>query len=69
MILKTLLDLQDLQKKYINTYKDLIRNLYICFDAISIHSTDYLPITLIPPSKLSDMIMQVKEAVLATNPK
>ena len=68
-VLNSLLYLQDLQMKYINVYKDLIRKLYIYIDAICILSTGYLLINLIPPSQLDKMINQVKEAVIATNPE
>ena len=67
VVLNSLLNLQDLQMKYINMYKDLVRKLYIYTDAIHILSTGYLKSNLIPPSQLNDMITQVKEAVAATN--
>ena len=69
MVINSLQYLQDLQMKYINTYKDLIRKLYIYINTICILSTGYLLIDLIPPSQLNDMITKVKEVVVVTNPK
>ena len=61
--------LQDLQMKYMNTYKDSITNLYIYINAICIPSTCYLLISLTPQSQLNEMTTQVKEAVNTSNPE
>ena len=61
--------LLELQMKYVNVYKDLIRTLYFCINEIYILFTGYLPISLIPPSQLNDMITLVKKVVTETNPE
>ena len=56
MVLNSLLYFHELQMKFVNIYKDLIRKLYTYIDAICILSTGYLPINLIPPSQLNEML-------------
>ena len=52
--------------KYVERFNT---KLYIHIDAIYILSTGFLLINLIPPSQLIKIIVQVKEAVIATNPE
>ena len=60
MVLNSLLHLHELQMKYVDAYKDLIRNLCSYIDAFDIPSIGYFPMNLIPPSKLNGMTTQVK---------
>ena len=69
MIPSSLLYLRELQMKYVNVYKDLIKKINIYIGAICILSTGYLPISLIPPSQLNDMITYVKKLVTKTDPE
>ena len=66
VVLNSLLYLQDLKMKYINTYKDLLRKLNTYTNAIHIFSTWYLPLNLMFPSQLNEMVKQVERAVVAT---
>ena len=42
--------------------------MYVYFNAICILSIGYFPISLIPISQLNEMLIQVKETVLKTDP-
>ena len=64
MTLSSLLYLDELQMKYVNVYKDLIRKLHVYVGAIHILSTGYLIISLMPPSHLNHVITQVKKVVI-----
>ena len=66
MVLNILLYLHNLQMKFVNIYKGLVRQLYIYIDVVYILSIGYLSISLISPYQL--MLMQVKETFLKINP-
>ena len=64
MIPNSLLYLHDLQMKYVDAYRDLIRKLYSYINAIHMLSTSYLLINLIAPSHLNAVVTQVKKTML-----
>ena len=57
-----------MQDKYIALYKELITQLHIYAASIRILEKGYLPITLIIPSKLPEILSDVKTAIRKTNP-
>ena len=63
----TLLFLRTINEKYVRMYGRFINELKTYSQAICILSKGYLPITLIPPSKLEAMLQQVKTALAKTN--
>ena len=65
MVLTSLLQLHDVQMKFVTVYKKLVRSLYIYINVIHILSTGH---QFIPPSQLNEMLAQVKKAVLKTTP-
>ena len=63
-----LLYLRTVQDKYIALYKELITQLHIYTTSIRILAKGYLPISLITPSKLKEILSKVKVAIQKTNP-
>ena len=63
----TLLFLKTINEKYVRMYERFINELKTYSQAIHVLSKGYLPITLIPPSKLETMLQQVKTALAKTN--
>ena len=63
----SLLYLRTIQEKYIKMYERFVNQLkeYSC--AIRILSKGYLPISLLPPSKLAKILQEVKQVLLKTN--
>ena len=57
-----------MQDKYITLYKELITQLFIYTTSIRILEKGYLPISLITPSKLREILNGVKTAIRKTNP-
>ena len=57
-----------MQDKYIALYKELITQLHICVTSIRILAKGCLPISLITPSKLKEILSVVKMAIRRTNP-
>ena len=64
----SLLYLRMLQEKYAKIYEEFINQLCMYAKAIRILSKSYLPISLLPPSKLQKHLGEVKEAIWTTNP-
>ena len=60
--------LRTVQDKYIALYRELITQLHICTTSIRILAKGYLPISLITPSKLREILNDVKTAIRKTNP-
>ena len=60
--------LRTVQDKYIALYKELITQLYIYATSVRILAKGYLPISLITPSKLKEILSEVKVAIRKTNP-
>ena len=63
-----LLYLRTVQDKYIALYRELITQLCIYASAVRILAKGYLPISLVTPSKLRDILNEVKTAIQKTNP-
>ena len=66
--INSLLYLRTVQDKYIVLYKELITQLCIYMTSIRILAKGYLPILLITPSKLKEIIGKVKVAIRKNNP-
>ena len=63
----TLLFLRTINEKYVRMYERFINELKTYSKAICILSKGYLPVSLIPPSKLEAILQQVKTALAKTN--
>ena len=57
-----------MQDIYFVLYKELITQLHIYVISIRILAKGYLPISLITPSKLKEILSEVKMAIRKTNP-
>ena len=66
--INSLLYLRTVQDKYIALYKELITQLHIYATSIKILAKVYLPISLITPSKLREILNDIKTAIRKTNP-
>ena len=66
--INSLLYLRTLQEEYIKMYEEFITQLCMYAKVIRILSRGYLPISLIPPSKLTEILNTVKMAIWKTNP-
>ena len=66
--INSLLHLRTVQDKYITLYKELITQLCVYATSIRILAKGYLPISLITPSKLKEILSKVKVAIRKTNP-
>ena len=64
----SLLFLRVVQDKYISLYKELITQLRSYVSAIRVLAKGYLPTTLITPSKLLEILAEVKKSLQHTNP-
>ena len=65
--ISTLLFLTAIKEKYVRMYERFIAELKSYSKAIRILSKGYLPISLIPPSKLETILQQVKTALAKNN--
>ena len=63
-----MLYLRTLKGKYIDIYNEFISQLHICAKAVRILAKGYLPISLITPLKLQEILNSVKETLNKTNP-
>ena len=63
----TLLFLRTINEKYVKMYERFINKLKTYSQAIHILSKGYLPINLMPPSKLEAILQQVNTALAKTN--
>ena len=66
--IKSLLYLTTMREKYVKMYKRLIGQLRMYAKVIRILLKGYLPISLFPPSKLQDFLVNVKKATQISNP-
>ena len=57
-----------MHNKYIALYRELITQLCIYASAIRTLAKGYLPISLVTPSKLRDILNEVKTSIRTTNP-
>ena len=64
----SMLYLRTIKDKYIEIYNEFISQLHIYTKAVRILAKDYLPISLMTPLKLQEIIDSVKEIVIKTNP-
>ena len=64
----SLLFLRIIQDQYISLYRELTTQLHTYISAIGILAKGYLPNTLITPKKLQEILSQVKNSLLTTNP-
>ena len=67
-VINFLLYLQTIQDKYITLYKELITQLQTYANSIRILAKGYLPISLVTPSKLKNILHEVTLAIRKTNP-
>ena len=65
--INSLLFLTTTKEKYVNRYERFINQLREYFQVIRILSKGYLPISLLPPSKLDTILGNVKETLQITN--
>ena len=65
--INSLLFLTTAREKYVKMYERFIDQLRMYSQAIRILSKGYLPISLLPPSKLNIILQEVKEALQVTN--
>ena len=63
----TLLYLRTLREKYVKMYEEFRMQLYIYTKAIRILVTGYLPISLITPLRLQEILDKVQIAIRKTN--
>ena len=66
--INSLLYLRTVQDTYIALYKELITQLSIYATSIRILAKGYLPVSLITPSKLREILNDVKTTIRKTNP-
>ena len=63
----SLLYLQTIQEKYVKMYERVVNQLKEYLHVIRILSKGYLPISLLPPSKLAKILQGEKQVLLKTN--
>ena len=63
----SLLYLRTIQEKYIKMYERFVNQLKEYLQVIRILSKGYLPISLLPPSKLAKKLHEVKQVLSKTN--
>ena len=66
--INSILYLRTVQDKYTALYKELITQLHIYATSIRILAKGYLPISLITPSKLREILNDVETAIRKANP-
>ena len=57
-----------LRGKYVKMYENFISQLKLYASAIRVLSKGYLPMSLLPPMKLQEILNEVKKAIEITNP-
>ena len=65
--INSVLFLTTVQEKYIKMYERFIEELKLYSRAIRVLSKGYLPITLLPPSKLEKILKEVRIAIAKSN--
>ena len=66
--INSLLYLRTIHDRYITLYRELITQLHIYASAIRILAKEYLPNTLVTPSKLKEIVTEVRKTLQVTNP-
>ena len=64
----SLLYLRTIQDRYITLYRELISQLCIYASAIRVLAKVYIPNTLVNPSKLKEILSEVRKMLQVTNP-
>ena len=64
----SLLYLRIIQDKYVALYRGLVTQLHTYVSAIRVLAKGYLPNTLIKPTKLQEILIEVKKTLKITNP-
>ena len=64
----SLLCLRTLREKYVKMYEEFSNQLCVYVKAIRILMKDYLPISLLPPSKLQEILGKVRKTIQTMNP-
>ena len=67
-LINSLLYLRTIQDKYIAMYRELISQLHIYTSAVRILAKGYLPNALVTPSKLKEILTEVRKTLQITNP-
>ena len=67
--INSLLYLRTIQDKYIMLHRELISQLHIYASAIRILTKGYLPNALLTPSKLKEILTEVRKTLQVTNPE
>ena len=65
--INSLLYLRMLREKYVKMVEEFINQLHMYAKAIKMFSKGYLPISLLPPSELQEMVGKVKKAICTTH--
>ena len=66
--INSMLYLRTVHDKYIALYRELITQLCVYISAIRILAKGYIPISLVTPSKLREILNEVKTSIRKTNP-
>ena len=66
--ISSLLYLTTMRERYVKMYKRFISQLQMYAKVIRVLSKAYLPISLLPPSKLQEILDKVRKAIQITNP-
>ena len=66
--INSMLYLRTVQDKYIALYRELITQLHIYASVIKTLAIGYLPISLVTPSKLREILNDVKMSIQKNNP-
>ena len=64
----SLLYLRIIKDKYVALYRELITQLHTYVSAIRVLVKGYLPNTLVKPTELQEILMEVKKTLQITNP-
>ena len=67
MLINSILFLTTVREKYVRMYERFIEELKLYSRAIRILSKGYLPISLLPPSKLEKILSEVRIAIAKSN--
>ena len=66
--INAILYITTLREKYVKMYENFISQLKVYANVIRVLSKSYLPIILLPPMKLQEILNEVKKAILISNP-
>ena len=65
--INSILFLTTIREKYVKMYERFIEELKLYFKVIRVLSKGYLPISLLPPSKLEKIVQEVRIAIAKSN--